>query len=84
MSTWMLAICVVVIAISGVPGLLLSRRGWLGQWIACGLNVIGSIIGGAALLLHYMRPGDRIRSTCNGACRLADSRWRWMISASSS
>lgn len=57
MITWMLVICVVVIAISGVPGLLLSRRGSLGQWIACTLNVAGSVIGGAALLLQHAQPG---------------------------
>jgi hydrogenase-4 component B len=56
MITWLLLISVSVIATSGVPALLLSRRSTFGQWIAALLNVGGSVIGGTALVLHHLRP----------------------------
>src|SRR6266700_3631015 len=56
MTIWLLLISVMIVAISGCPGLFLSRRSMRGQWIATGLNVIGSGLGIAALVLHYMRP----------------------------
>ncbi len=56
MITWWLLISVGVIAVSGVPGLLLSRQSDLGQRIAAVLNVIGSASGGAALVLQHAHP----------------------------
>jgi hydrogenase-4 component B len=56
MSTEVLLIAVAVIALSGTPGLLLSRRSALGQWIAASLNVLGSGLGAAALVLQYLCP----------------------------
>jgi hydrogenase-4 component B len=52
----MLVISVVVIASSGAPGLLLSRRNVLGQWVATVLNLIGALLGGVALVFHYRHP----------------------------
>ena len=56
MTIWLLLISVMIVAISGVPGLFLDRRSMLGQWIATGLNLIGSALGLAALVLHHLRP----------------------------
>src|SRR5438552_5354973 len=56
MTIWLLLISVTIVALSGCPGLLLNRRSMLGQGIATGLNLIGSGLGIAALILHYMRP----------------------------
>jgi hydrogenase-4 component B len=56
MTIWLLLISVMIVAISGCPGLFLGRRSMLGQWIATVLNVIGSGLGIAALILRYLRP----------------------------
>jgi hydrogenase-4 component B len=56
MSIWLLLISVMIIAISGVPGLLLGRRSMWGQWIAAGLNLMGSGVGIAGLIVRYIRP----------------------------
>jgi hypothetical protein len=56
MTIWLLLISVMIIAFSGVPGLFLRRRSMLGQWIATGLNLVGSGVGIAALILHHLRP----------------------------
>src|SRR2546423_767160 len=56
MTIWLLLISVIVIAISGFPGLLLSRQSALGQWLAAALNLIGSGLGGAALVLQHVHP----------------------------
>src|SRR6266850_1475679 len=56
MVVWLLLISVMIAAISGCPGLFISRRSMLGQWIATGLNLIASALGLAALVLHHMRP----------------------------
>ena len=45
------------LALSGVPGLVLGRRGMLGRWIAVGMNVIGSCIGGFGLILQFKNGG---------------------------
>src|SRR6266567_655937 len=58
MSIWLLLISMAVVGISGIPGVLLGRRTSAGQWIAVVLNVIGSGMGGVAILLHYVYPGD--------------------------
>src|SRR5450759_884477 len=52
MSIRLLLIAVACIAVSGMPGLLLGRRSWLGQWLAAAINVIGSLIGAAGLIVH--------------------------------
>jgi hydrogenase-4 component B len=56
MTNWLLLISVVVVAISGLPALLLARRSTLGHWTATVLNVIGSLLGVAALVLHRVKP----------------------------
>ena len=57
MSIRLLLIAVACIAVSGVPGLLLGRRSALGQWFAAAVNVIGSVIGAAGLILHIGTAG---------------------------
>ncbi len=56
MTIWLLLISVMIVAISGCPGLFLGRRSMLGQWIATGLNLVGSGLGIAALILQCVRP----------------------------
>src|SRR5438552_596929 len=56
MTIWLLLISVIILAISGCPGLFIGRRSMLGQWIATGLNLIGSGLGIGALILRYLRP----------------------------
>ncbi len=53
----MLVIAVAAVALSGVPGLLLSRRSALGQWVAAGLSVAGASAAMAALVVHLIHPG---------------------------
>ncbi len=43
-----------MVGVSGVPGLFIDRRRALGQWIAMGLNVAGSVVGMAGLVLYMM------------------------------
>ena len=52
----LLLISIAAVAVSGVPGLLLSRRSAAGQWIATALCVIGSIGAGAALAFGALHP----------------------------
>jgi hydrogenase-4 component B len=56
MTIWLLVISIVMVAISGCPGLLLSRRGVAGQRIAAVLNVMSSSLGIAGLVLHFAGP----------------------------
>ena len=55
MSIRLLLAAVAVVALSGVPGLFLSRRSALGQWVAALMNIVGSIIGGIGLIIHFAR-----------------------------
>jgi hydrogenase-4 component B len=55
MSVLLLLLASGTVAISGVPGLFLDRRRALGQWVAMGINVLGSMIGAAGLILHLSR-----------------------------
>jgi hydrogenase-4 component B len=55
-TTWLLLVSVAVIAVSGAPGLFFGRRSMIGQWIAAALNIVASALGGAALLIHVLRP----------------------------
>jgi hydrogenase-4 component B len=57
MITWLLVISVAVVAISGVPGLVLSRRSATGQRLAAVLNVIGTGLAAVVLVIQYVRPG---------------------------
>ena len=57
MSIHLLLISVAVVAFSGVPGLFLTRKSDLGQWIASILNLIGAVLAGFALILHYLNSG---------------------------
>jgi len=57
MSVALLLLATGTIAISGVPGLFLDRRWALGQWIAMAMNVLGSAIGAAGLILHAAGDG---------------------------
>ena len=50
MTIWLLLISTALVAISGAPGLLLSRRSRLGQQIAAVLNLCGATVAGAAML----------------------------------
>jgi len=59
MSVELLLIATALIAVSGVPGLFLGRRASGGQRSAAVLNIVGSLIGGAALAAHYFQPGGR-------------------------
>jgi hydrogenase-4 component B len=61
MSIHLLLISVAVVAFSGVPGLFLTRKSDLGQWIASILNVIGAVLAGVALTLHYVNTGGANR-----------------------
>src|ERR1019366_3827741 len=56
MVIWLLIVSIMMVAISGCPGLLLSRRGVAGQRIAAVLNVMSSRLGIAGLVLHFARP----------------------------
>jgi hydrogenase-4 component B len=56
MVCWLLVISVAAVAFSGVPGLLLSRRSALGQWIAAVLSVGGAAVAIAALVVHFVHP----------------------------
>src|SRR6266404_554139 len=56
MTSWLLLISVAVVAISGVPALLMHRRSMPGQRIAACVNVIGSALGAGALVSHILRP----------------------------
>ena len=56
MVIWLLIVSIMMVAISGCPGLLLSRRGVAGQRIAAVLNVMSSSLGIAGLVLHFARP----------------------------
>lgn len=51
MGIWFIFIAAGIIGISGLPGLLLDRRGAVGQWIAAMINILGSCIGGAGVVL---------------------------------
>jgi hydrogenase-4 component B len=53
MSMKLLLVAISCMAASGVPSLLLGRRAMTGQWIAMAMNVIGSLIGGIGLLVHF-------------------------------
>jgi len=66
MVVWLLLISVMIAAISGCPGLFISRRSMLGQWIATGLNLIASALGLAALVLHTCVPQMSAQLTGNG------------------
>ncbi len=54
---WLL-IAVVCLGASGVPGLMAGRRSRLGQYVATFLNVVGSGIGCAAVVVHYAHPAS--------------------------
>lgn len=54
LSLWMVLAATGLIAGSGVPGLLLNRRSPTGQWSAALLNILGSAVGGAALILFIL------------------------------
>jgi len=56
MTIGLLLISVIVLAVAGFPGLLLGRRSMAGQWIATALTLLGSGLGMAALIHHYLRP----------------------------
>ncbi len=56
MAISLLLISVAMIALSGVPGLFFGRRTMVGQWIAVGMNVIGSALGAAGLVIQYLHP----------------------------
>ena len=62
MGTLVVLISTAIIALSGVPGLLMPRRSALGQWVAMGLNVLASAIGVTGLILHMTRnaPADAV------------------------
>ena len=62
MSIRLLLVAVACIAVSGVPGLLLGRRSSLGQWVAAALNVIGSLLGAAGLIIHFGTAGGQTDS----------------------
>src|SRR2546430_14053176 len=56
MTIGLLLISVMIVAISGCPALFISRRSMVGQRIATALNLLGSGVGIAALILHHIRP----------------------------
>src|SRR6266849_2276437 len=45
MSEWCVLVGVTLVAISGVPGLFLSRRSMVGQWVADFLTLVGTSLG---------------------------------------
>ncbi len=45
MSEWLLLSAAAVLALSGVPGLFLSRTGPTGQWVSTCLIAVGSLVG---------------------------------------
>jgi hydrogenase-4 component B len=75
MITALLLISVLVIGASGVPGVVTpfptkkspaAEAASPGEWIGTALNLMGSALGGGALIFHYLRPD------------LAGSvEWRW-------
>ena len=56
MTIRLLIISAVILAVSGTPGLLLSRRAPWGQWIATALNIVASAVGLLALILFWSDP----------------------------
>jgi hydrogenase-4 component B len=58
MTIWLFLISTALVAISGLPGLLLSRRSRLGQHIATALNVCGAAVAGVALVAFWTEPAS--------------------------
>src|SRR2546423_187145 len=58
MTICLFLVSTAVIAISGVPGLLLGRRSRLGQHIAVALNVCGAAIAGVAMVKFWTAPAS--------------------------
>lgn len=55
-------------ALSGVPGLFLSRRGMAGQWMAMLLNVLATLLGIGALIVF-----------ASGGYHNVSLAWRWAL-----
>lgn len=61
MSLYITLASVFCMTLSGVPGLFFSRRGMTGQRIAMLLNLLATLLGGAALLM-FVSSGSRIQT----------------------